>query len=47
MAKNVQFDAISLWVQIWGAPFDMVCPKMAEEVGNRLGVVEEVERRQW
>ena len=39
MAKNVQFDAISLWVQIWGAPFDMVCPKMAEEVGNRLGVV--------
>ena len=39
MAKNVQFDTISLWVQIWGAPFDMVCPKMVEEVGNRLGVV--------
>ena len=44
-AKNVQFEAVSLWVQIWGAPFDMVCPKVAEEVGNRLGVVEEVKRR--
>ena len=34
-------------MQIWGASFDMVCPKVSEEVGNRLGVVEEVERRQW
>ena len=22
-AKNVQFDTVSLWVQIWGALFDM------------------------
>ena len=46
-AKNVQFEAVLLRVQIWGASFDMVCPKVSEEVGNRLGVVEEVERRQW
>ncbi|XP_030963998.1 uncharacterized protein LOC115985176 [Quercus lobata] len=29
-AKIVQFDLASLWVQIWGAPFDMACPKVAE-----------------
>ena len=43
--KNVQFNAVSLWVQIWGAPFDMACPKVAEEVGIRIGEVEEVEKR--
>lgn len=42
---NVQMDYASLWVQIWGAPFDMVSPQVATEVGSRLGVVEEVERR--
>lgn len=43
---NVKFETVSLWVQIWGAPFDMVSPKVAAEVGSRLGVVEEVEKRQ-
>lgn len=28
-----------------GAPFDMVSPKVAIEVGSRLGMVEEVEMR--
>lgn len=45
MAKNVKFESISIWVQIWEAPFDMVCPQVATEVGRRLGIVEEVERR--
>ena len=45
-AKNVKFETLSLWVQIWGAPFDMVSPKVVAEVGRRLGVVEEVERKQ-
>lgn len=45
ITKNVQFDTISLWVQIWGAPFDMACPKVVEEVGRRIGEVEEVEKR--
>ena len=44
-AKNVKFESVSLWVQIWGGPFDMVSPKVEGEVGRRLGVVEEVERR--
>ena len=27
-----------------GAPIDMISPQVATEVGNRLGMVEEVER---
>ena len=42
---NIGMDYASLWVSIWGAPFDMVSPKVAIEVGNRLGMVEEVEMR--
>ena len=42
-AKNV--ESVSIWVQIWGAPFDMVCPQVALEVGRHLGTVEAVEQR--
>lgn len=28
---NVQMDYASLWVQIWGAPFDMVSPQVATD----------------
>ena len=45
-ARNVKFDSIPMWVQIWDAPFDMISPKVAAEVGRRLGVVAEVEKRQ-
>ena len=45
-ASNVKFDSVSLWIQIWGVPFDMASPTVAVELSNRLGVVEEVERRQ-
>ena len=44
-AHNVRLNSASLWVQIWGAPFDMVSPKVAVEVGGRLGEVVEVEKR--
>ena len=42
---NVKFESVVLWVQIWGAPFDMASPKVATEMGGRLGEVVEVERR--
>ena len=45
-AENVRFESIYLWIQIWGALFDMVSPKVAIEVGSHLGEVEEVEKRQ-
>ncbi|KAK7853578.1 uncharacterized protein CFP56_035475 [Quercus suber] len=44
-ATNVKFDSVPLWVQIWGAPFDMRSYRVAAEVGNRLGKVLEVEKR--
>ena len=43
-AENIRFESVSLWIQIWGAPFDMVSPKVATEVGSRLSEVEEVEK---
>ena len=42
---NIRLEVASLWVQIWGAPFDMVSPQVAKEVGSHLGEVEEVEWR--
>lgn len=44
-AKNVRFNSVSLWVQIWDAPFNMVSPTIAAEIGSRMAVVEEVEKR--
>ena len=44
-AANVVLDRVSLWVQIWGAPFDMVSPQVAADIGGRIGTVEEVEKR--
>ena len=44
-AKNVRFDLLSLWVQIWDASFDMVSPTVAAEIGSCMRVVEEVEKR--
>ena len=45
MVGNLKFQYASLWVQIWGAPLDMISPQMAKEVGSRIGLVEEVERK--
>ena len=44
--NNVKFNSMYLWVQIWGATFDMFSLKVATEVGSKMGVVEEVEKRQ-
>ena len=41
--RNIRLEYASLWIQIWGAPFDMVSLQVAREVGNRIGRVEEVE----
>ena len=46
-ATNVRFETVPLWVQIWGAPFDMRSPKVAEEEGKRLGKVLDVEKRRY
>ena len=43
--NNVALEHASLWVQIWRVPFDMKSPKVVSEVGNKMRVVEDVERR--
>lgn len=43
-ANNVVLEHASLWVQIWGVPFDMMSPNVATEVGNKMGDVVDVER---
>ena len=43
MVGNIKMVTMLLWVQIWGASFDMISPQVAKEVGGCLGVVEEVE----
>ncbi|XP_030970538.1 uncharacterized protein LOC115990910 [Quercus lobata] len=43
-AKNVVLEHASMWIQIWGVPFDMMASKVAMEIGNKMGVVEDVER---
>ncbi|KAK7832955.1 uncharacterized protein CFP56_026060 [Quercus suber] len=45
-ARNVKFDSVALWVQIWGAPFDMISPNVATAVGSKIGTVEDVEKKQ-
>ena len=42
---NVVLDHASMWVQIWGAPFDMVSPQVAADIGGRIGTMKEVEKR--
>ena len=44
-ARNVKFNSVSLWVQIWGAPFDMISPTVATAVESKIGVVEDVEKK--
>ena len=44
-ASNVKLEHASLWVQIWGAPFDMSSPRVAALVGSKLGMLVEVEKR--
>lgn len=44
-ANNVVLEHASLWIHIWGVPFDMMTPKAAMEIGNKVGVVEDVEQR--
>ena len=42
---NIRMEMTTFWVQIWGALLDMFTSQVAEEVGSRLGAVEEVERK--
>ena len=42
-AQSVTFTDLSIWVQIWGLPFDLINAKVSLEIGNSLGQVVEVD----
>ena len=44
-AKNVVLEHASMWIQIWGVSFNMMASRVAMEIGSKMGVVEDVERR--
>ena len=41
--QSVTFTDLSIWVQIWGLPFDLMNAKVSLEIGNSLGQVVEVD----
>lgn len=44
-SKIIRMEHAFRWVQIWDALLDMVSPSVAKGIGNRLGTVEEVEKK--
>lgn len=38
-AQNITFPSISLWVQVWGLPFDLLNEEATKDIGSRLGRV--------
>ncbi|XP_075653905.1 uncharacterized protein At4g02000-like [Castanea sativa] len=43
-AQNITFPSISLWVQLWGLPFDLLNAEAAEDIGSSLGRVVSVDQ---
>lgn len=44
LAQNITFPSISLWVQLWGLPFDLLNAEAAEDIGSGLGRVVSVDQ---
>ncbi|KAK7823774.1 uncharacterized protein At4g02000 [Quercus suber] len=39
LAQNITYPSISLWVQVWGLPFDLLNAEAAKDIGSGLGRV--------
>ncbi|KAK9997339.1 hypothetical protein SO802_022025 [Lithocarpus litseifolius] len=42
-ARSVTFTHMPIWVQVWGLPFDLITEEAAQDIGQRLGKVIEVD----
>ena len=47
-ARSVSFSVISIWVQVWGLPFDLINEEAGMDIRKGLGHVVEVDIvRHW
>lgn len=44
-AQNITFPTISLWVQVWGLPFELMNEETRKEIGGGLGKVLQVDAK--
>lgn len=42
-ARSITFSSLSIWVQIWGLPFNLINEEAGLEIGKSLGKVVEVD----
>uniref|UniRef100_A0A7N2KXV8 DUF4283 domain-containing protein n=1 Tax=Quercus lobata TaxID=97700 RepID=A0A7N2KXV8_QUELO len=46
-AANIVFSHSPFWVQVWGVPFELMTEDTARDIGNRIGIFLEVDKRSW
>ncbi|XP_075640356.1 uncharacterized protein At4g02000-like [Castanea sativa] len=44
-ASTVTFNSITLWVQVWGLPFDLMSEEACRDIGGGLGKVVEIDNK--
>ena len=44
---NIVFSHSPFWVQVWGVPFELMTEDIARDIGNRIGIFLEVDKRSW
>ncbi|KAK9994434.1 hypothetical protein SO802_024137 [Lithocarpus litseifolius] len=44
---NISFTHSPFWVQIWGLPFENMSEEVGRDLGNRLGIYIETDKRSW
>ena len=44
-ASSVTFPILSIWIQIWGLPFDLLSEEVGWEIGNNMGRVVKVDTK--
>lgn len=44
-ASSVTFPILSIWIQIWGLPFDLLSEEVGREIGNDMGRVVKVDTK--
>ena len=44
-ASSVTFPVLSIWIQIWGLPFDLLSKEVGREIESGMGRVVEVDTK--